>query len=674
MKVMKSSFFTIIITLSFSVSIIFSESQIVSGQVSDDQVLMTIGDRKISTEEFKRIYLKNSQTGESSSEHVTVDDYLDLFVKFKLKVIEAEKLGYDTLPKFVVEFNGYKDQLAKPYLTDEKTIDRLVKEAYERMKYDVNASHILIKVNPDASPEDTLKAWDKVQKIAERLSTGEAFEKVARGTSDDPSAKTNGGNIGYFTVFQTVYPFETAAYNTKPGNITYPVRTRFGYHIIKINNKRKNKGEIKVAHIMIAVPRGSSQETKDKAEKEIRTIYDKLKNGENFEDLARKYSDDYNSAKNGGELPWFGTGRMVKEFENAAFSLQKNGDISKPVQTSFGWHIIKRLDRKEIGTFDEMETEIRKKIISGNRSQIAMGAFVKNLKNKYNFRLDSSNIKLLYNTIDYHSFQNKTWDRKMAVYSDRTLFEFAGRKFTTKDFISFLKSQNGMSKKDTPQWYINNKLNTFMVRNLVNYENDNLANEYPEYRYLVKEYHDGMLLFDISDKNVWSKAIKDTIGLKNFYEQNKNNYLGRDSIEIAIFSLKDASQEKSVNKALKKCKKKKDHFTCLRSYFPPDSVDAPVTLSVHKYEKGEDHFIDEINWKKGYKRSIIESGRNKVILVLDVPGPKPVPLDKIKGQVTSDYQNYLEEEWLKELRKKYPVKINQKALANLKSTIDTQSK
>ena len=180
-----------------------------------------------------------------------------------------------------------------------------------------------------------------------------------------------------------------------------------------------------------------------------------------------------------------------------------------------------------------------------------------------------------------------------------------------------------------------------------------------------------MLLFDISDKNIWSKAVKDTIGLKNYYNQYKNNYLGKDSIEIAIFSLKDASQEKAVNKALKKCKKKKDHLSCLHTYFPQDSMDAPVTLSVNKYEKGEDHFIDEINWKKGYKRFVIESGRNKVILVLDVPGPKPVPLEKIKGQVTSDYQNYLEEEWIKELRKKYPVKINQKALAKLKSTIDT---
>ncbi len=668
---MKSPFFKINIAVSVSVFLIFSVFLNLTGQSLNDKILMTIGDHKISTEEFKRIYLKNSQTGESEAEPVTVDDYLDLFVKFKLKVIEAENLGYDTLPNFETEFNGYKDQLAKPYLTDEKTIDKLIKEAYERMKFDVNVSHILIKANPGASPEDTLKAWEKVRKIAERLSTGESFEKVARGTSDDPSAKTNGGNIGYFTVFQTVYPFETAAYNTKPGKITYPVRTRFGYHIIKVNDKRKNKGEIKAAHIMVAVPRGSTEKTKTEAEQKIRLIYNKLKAGENFEDLARKYSDDYNSAKNGGELPWFGTGRMIKAFETAAFSLQKNGDISKPVQTSYGWHIIKRLDRKEIGTFEETEGEIRKKIFSGNRSKIAANNFIRNLKKKYHFSLDSSNIKLLYSTINYSSFQNKTWDKKMAAYSERNLFEFAGKKFTTKDFISFLKSQNGMSAKDTPEWYINTKLDTYMSRKLMQHENDNLENEYPEYRYLVKEYHDGMLLFDISDKNIWSKAVKDTIGLKNYYNQYKNNYLGKDSIEIAIFSLKDASQEKAVNKALKKCKKKKDHLSCLHTYFPHDSMDAPVTLSVNKYEKGEDHFIDEINWKKGYKRSVIESGRNKVILVLDVPGPKPVPLEKIKGQVTSDYQNYLEEEWIKELRKKYPVKINQKALAKLKSTIDT---
>lgn len=640
-------------------------------QVTEGQTLMTIGNQEISTEEFKRIYLKNRGIGEEGAEKVTVDDYLDLFINFKLKVIAAEDLGYDTLSSFKKEFEGYKNQLAKPYLTDENTIDQLVKEAYERMQYNINASHILIKTNPDTSPEDTLKAYEKVDKIAERLKTGEAFEKVARGASDDPSAKSNGGNLGYFTVFQTVYTFETAAYNTKPGNMVYPVRTRFGYHIIKVNNKRKAIGEIKVAHIMVAVPRGSSPDVKEEAKQKIQMIEGKLQAGENFEELARKYSDDYNSARNGGELPWFGTGRMVKEFETASFSLQKNGDISKPVQTGFGWHIIKRIDRKEIGTFDETKDEIRKKVYSGNRAVIAQNVFIKKLKEKYHFSLDSTNIKSLYNAIDVNSFKNGTWEKRLSYFSVEILFSFAGKNYTTKDFIPYLKTQRGIASNESSKWYVNQMINAFIEKELVSYEEINLEEEYPDYRYLLKEYHDGMLLFEISDKNVWSKAIVDTSGLEIFYDKHKNNYLGKDSIEIALFSLEDASFEKSLNKSLKKCKKSQNEMDCFRASFPPDSIDAPITLSVNKYEKGEDYFIDELNWKKGFKKSVIESGRNKIILVMDVLDPKPLPLEKIRGQVTSDYQNFLEKEWIKELKKEYPVKVNQKTLTELKSTIDT---
>lgn len=671
MKAVFLKVFNISIFISLTFLLISLDS---SGQLTENQTLMTIGNQKISTEEFKRIYLKNRGIGEEGTDKVGIDEYLDLFINFKLKVIAAEDLGYDTLPSFKKEYEGYRSQLAKPYLTDEKMIDHLVKEAYERMKYNINASHILIKTNPDASPEDTLTAFEKVEEIAKRLKTGEAFEKVARGASDDPSAKSNGGNLGYFTVFQTVYPFETAAYNTKPGSTIYPVRTRFGYHIIKVNNKRKAIGEVKVAHIMVAVPKGSSQAVKEEAIQKIKMIEGKLQAGGSFEELARKYSDDYNSAKNGGTLPWFGTGRMVKEFETASFSLQKNGDISEPVQTGFGWHIIKRIDRKEIESFDEMKDKIRKKIYSGNRAEIAQDVFISKLKKKYQFSLDSANIKLLYNAIDINSFQNGTWEKRLTYFSANKLFSFAGRTYSTNEFIPYLKTQRGIAKNESSKWYINQMLNAFLEKELVSYEETNLENEYPDYKYLLKEYHDGMLLFDISDKNVWSKAIVDTSGLEMFYEQHKNNYLGKDSIEIAEFSLEDASREKSVNKNLKKCKKKQNEMDCLRSYFPPDSIDAPVTLSVKKYEKGEDYFIDELNWKKGFKRSIIESGRNKIILVLDVLDPKPVQLEKIRGQVTSDYQNFLEKEWIKELKKKYPVKVNQKTLVKLKSTIDTSKK
>lgn len=641
-----------------------------NAQESGAETLMTIGGHSVSVAEFERIYLKNRSLGEVGKGPISIDEYLELFVNFKLKVIDAEDLGYDRNPDFIKEFRGYEDQLAKPYLTDQATIDRLVKEAYDRIQHDVNASHILIKTNPDANPEDTLIAYEKIIKISDRFLTGESFEMIARGTSDDPSVKSNGGSLGYFTVFQMVYPFETAAYNCRVGHMVFPVRTRFGYHIIKVHDKREAIGTIKVAHIMVSVPQDSSPEEKKAAEDKINSIYTKIKNGEDFKLLAKEYSDDYNSAQNGGELSWFGTGRMVKEFENAAFNLKQNGDVSKPVRTGFGWHIIKRLDKKDIGTLGEMKGEIEKKIYSGSRANIAKDAFIKNLKEKYNFKNDSSKIWPLYNSLTVYSFKSGDWQKRLSRYSGNTLFSFAEKKYSVVDFVDFLKDQPGLIENETPMSYVNKMLNSYETNELISYEKSQLKNKYPDYKYLIKEYYEGMLLFEISDDKVWSKAVEDTVGLKEFYKTLGNEHLGGEQIEVIQFSYSNKKDLKEINKVIKKCKNVNDKYSCYLDIFPSNSESAAVNVTQKKYFRGDNFQIDALNWKKGYKKTYKVGNKTILTLVNDVIEGQPKELDEIRGLVMSEYQNYLESQWLIELKEKYPVKINTGELNELKTKLD----
>ena len=402
-----------------------------------EETLLTINDKDISKEEFERIYEKN-KTNLTTGEVTSIEDYLELFINFKLKVFEAQELGYDTLSSFIKEFDGYKKQLARPYLLDNQANEMVIQEAYERMQYEVRASHILIELDAGAEPKDTLVAYNKAIKIRKRILFGEQFEVVAKGSSDDPSVKNNGGDLGYFTAFQMIYPFESAVFNLNIGEISLPVRTRFGYHIIKVTDKRKARGEVKVAHIMLTVPRGSTEEIELQKKELVNNIYHRIKEGEDFTDLAKTYSEDRGSARNGGELPWFGTGRMVKEFEDASFSLEYKGDISKPVKTGFGWHIIKLIDKKDIPSFDEAKAEIKRKVGNDKRSDIARKALINKLKKEYKFYEKQCNVPVTYDSTE-NVYNIRQEYLKSNHRIDDTLISFLDKVFTPEDFLNYSK-------------------------------------------------------------------------------------------------------------------------------------------------------------------------------------------------------------------------------------------
>ncbi|PLX23309.1 MAG: peptidylprolyl isomerase [Marinilabiliales bacterium] len=625
-------------------------------QELNDEVLLTIDNKKIYKEEFQRIYDKN-KTNLTSGDVTPVEDYLELFINFKLKVIEAEKQGYDTLKSFINEFNGYKNQLANPYLVDNEANKKIIKEAYDRMQYEIRASHILIKLVPDALPVDTLAAYEKALEIRKRILRGEPFENVAKGSSDDPSVKNNGGDLGYFSVFQMIYPFESAVYNTKIGEITMPVRTKFGYHIVKVKDKRKAWGQVKVAHIMLTVPRGTSSEVEKQNKQLINEIYHKAKQGQDFAELAKEYSDDKGSARNGGELPWFGVGRMVEEFEKAAFSLNTNGEISQPVRTSFGWHVIKRIDRKEIPNYNEAIPEIERKISKDQRYEVARKALINKLKDEYNFIEKQNNIPATYDTVaNVFVLKKQYLDENTAL--NNILFSFLGKDYTEENFVKYINNNKG--RRELRPYDYKLLYEQFKEDKILEIEKSRLKEKYPDYKYILNEYYDGMLLFEITDKHVWSKAVEDSVGLKKYFENNRKLYIWAERWEGTVYICSSEQVYNKVEKAIgKKSFGKKLTNKDLMNKFNVEKEELKIESGI--FEKGDNKVIDYLVWHLG------DQAENELVLI---KGKKLSPTEKLlsecKGLVISDYQDYLDEKWIKSLRVKYNIQVNKSVLTSIK--------
>ena len=642
-------------------------------QNNSNKILLSIDNEKISKDEFVRIYKKNNSP--DSDDAKSIEDYLDLFINFKLKVHDAEQQGLDTLTSFKKELASYEKQLVKPYLTDSTIDNQLMKEAYERMHYDIRAAHILILVAANATPKDTLIAYNKAWKIYKELKSGNDFGELAKKYSEDKQTASKGGDLGYFTVFQMVYPFETVAYNTPVGEISKPVKTRFGYHIIKVLDKRPNKGRVKVAHIMVTFPMNANKKEVEKAKAKIDSIYHLLQVGNDFADLAKKYSADKASAKKGGQLNWFGTGQMVPIFEQAAFSIEKIGDYTKPIQTSFGWHIIKLIDKEPIKSYDEVKYEIKNKVSKDTRAQKSRKAVIAKLKKEYNFSYNKRALSDFYKVVDDSIFFGK-WNPKQAEKLNKTLFTIDGKAFSQQEYVAHLANQKRRLKKEPIVNYINTDFNEFVNQKIIDYEVSKLPEKYPEFKALIKEYHDGILLFNLMDKKVWSKAIKDTTGLKAFYEKTKNKYLWDNRVEAIIYKTKNNKIAKKLEKLLKTSQKKNlSDEAILKNINKKDSLAVTIVEEKNIYKKDENQIINSID--ESYH--LFEDGKNKLPMVIVkndtvveitrfLP-PSPKPLKEVRGLVVAEYQSALEKEWIKQLKEKYKVAINQSVLNEIKQEL-----
>ncbi|EAQ41099.1 peptidylprolyl isomerase [Polaribacter sp. MED152] len=480
-----------------------------------DKVLITIGDEKIMVSEFKRVYEKNLDAIDNE-EAKDLEKNLDLFINYKLKVKEAYDIKLDTLSSYVKEMKTYRNQLAAPYMQDSAYVSVLVKDAYFRTKNEVKAKHILIRTPKVATPKDTLKAYQKIMKIRDRILKGEDFEKVAEEVSEDESARAdaksgrvgNKGNLGYFSAFKMVYPFENAAYTTKIDEVSMPFRTRFGYHILKVDGLRPSKGEVEVAHILIT-------DKTAKGEEIINTVYNRLEKDEQFKMLARKYSDDTGSKSKGGKLRRFGSGVMVQPFDEVAFSLTKEGEYSKPFRTRFGWHIVQLIKKHPVKSFEEMKKELTSKIRSSDRLQLSEKAVVNRLKKEYKIK-EFDNAKSIFNNLKLRSIPSDSLQLPILKINEKS--------YTQADFVNYIKRRNNKPVFDL--------FNDFKSQEILEYYKSNLEKTEPDFAHILQEYEDGLLLFELMQQKIWDKASKDTLGLKNFYQKNLTKYNNRELNKI----------------------------------------------------------------------------------------------------------------------------------------------
>ena len=648
----------------FIFSICFLLSNYLSAQNNKD-VLLTIGNESVSRYEFEQIYLKNSQMI-SDTDKKSVDEYLDMFIVYKLKVAEAKSMGIHNTNEFKQEFANYRKQLLQPQLVDKEEEQRLLQEAYQRSKVEVNASHILITIPEDASPDDTLMLYNKTMSIRKRVLENADFGSVARATSDDPSVKMNGGNLGYFSVFQMVYPFENAAYNTPVDSISQPIRSQFGYHLVKVNSRRPSIGQIKTAHIMIASPASDASHNAEQTKHLIDSIYMLVRTNEDFALLAQKYSQDPGTASNGGELPWFGMKQMPPEFEKAAFDLANLGDISKPVKTQFGWHIIKLLEKRKVGSFDEMLPELKARLARDVRSRVPQVKFVNHLKAENNYMVDTSALNTLKFVLD-SSFYTGNW-KLPKYYKDQFLFAFAGQKYTLSDLSDRLNMQYKNFANQHFATIVERSFNEMVNSLVISFEQDRLLAENSEIKYLLKEYHDGILLFAIMDMSVWAKSTQDQAGQQKYYNENIQKYSWPKRIYGQLFT---SNKERNLKKALRVVKSRKG-----RNMTTDELVNKGVTKKDTIYNVVEFAVNPDDSWVRGFElwENLISDINNKdnsyyFVRVLRQIENDPKPIDEVRGQLIADYQTFLEEEWVESLKRKYTVTINkpvyQQVISNL---------
>ena len=629
----------------------------IQAQSANDPVLLRIEDKEVTKSEFETIYKKNNRDSIVSREDL--DEYIELFVNFKLKVMEAEAMGRDTASHFVRELNGYREQLARPYLVDKAITDSLVRQAYDRMQTEVRAMHILIKLPPDPSPADTAEAHRKIMDIKKKvLENPDSFGKMAKSHSEDPSAKSNEGDLGFFTSLQMVYPFENLVYQTPVGEIGGPIRTRFGYHLVKTTDKRQARGQVRVAHIMVRSDADDPDDVKENNENRIREVYARLTDGGDFSDLARKFSDDRSSAARGGELPAFGTGKMVGEFEAVAFGLDEVGDYSEPFSSPYGWHVVKLLEKIPVKSYEEMEKDLRNRIGRDSRSDIPKTTFINKRKKEYNFKDDKKALKPFYQSLDTSYFSGNWKPSDKLARSKKTLFTLDGNTFTQADFLAYLEQgmRPGRSQSDVAN-LVNDSYEAYVNKVIMDYEDSRLEEKHPDFRALLNEYRDGILLFDLTDEKVWSRAISDSAGLADYFTAHKDEYMWEERAGFDIYTVEDQAAAKKVIKMLKKGKNQDDIREALN-----ERSSLKVRIESGLKERDEVAVLSKVDWKPGISNAIEDDGQIKVVHVKEIRPAEHKAFDEARGLITAGYQNYLEARWIEELRSKYKVEVNRDVL------------
>ena len=643
--------FTLILAGLFLFSLNFTSAQ------KSDPTLFTVEGQAIPASEFSYIYSKNNRDDADFSEK-SLREYLDLYTKFKLKVREAYAMRLDTVSALKTELDGYRKQLAESYLTDKEITDRLVKEAYDRMQKDIHIAHIMVKLASASNPADTLAAFNKIQEIYKRLQNKEDWNTVAKSASEDTGSKDNGGDIGFVTAIlpSGFYSFETAAYTTPAGTYSAPIRTNIGYHIVKVLGDRTARGEMEVSHILLRAKADNSDDASVKAR--IDALYKSILGGEKFEDVARTSSEDKQTADRGGFIGTMAINQFDKNFEEAAYALKADGDISAPVRTKIGWHIIRRVRLRPMLAFDAARKKLETQIAKDERISDARKTMVARIKKDAGY---STNQNVYNQFVDQVGPDLQTYRWQVPKIEPATILTLGPDTYTNIDFGNYIRN-NARTRMSLPKGTSNKEIVDKVFEDFVNekalyFEEKNLVNKYPEFKSLMREYEEGILLFEATKINVWDKASKDTVGLAAFHEAHKTNYMWDERIEIATASLDSAHM--SSMPTIKKWAAKKP-LSVVAEKAAKKGI--PLQVSSRVYQK-EEKLPEGITWTQGQKVDL--PGGLGFMSVEKLIPPTPKSLDEARGYVIADYQDQLEKEWVASLQKKYPVSVNEDVLMSL---------
>jgi peptidyl-prolyl cis-trans isomerase SurA len=640
----------------------------------DNKTLISIGQEDITVKEFIDVFKKNNLNNEILDKK-SLEEYLDLYVNFRLKVAEAKAMKMDTNKAFIEELAGYRTQLSKPYFTNEKVTEQLLEEAYQRKLKDIRASHILVNLVKDPLPKDTLAAYNKIMKIRERILSGESFGEIASKESDDPSARDreavpnqrpfrpgNKGDLGYFSVFDMVYPFENGAYTTPVGNLSMPVRSDFGYHLIKVTEISDAVGSIEAAHIYVAVNPGATDEEVAEKDAKIKKIYAKIEEGSSFEEAVVQYSEDRGSATREGKLAKFTANRIVPEFVETIKKM-KPGEVSAPIRTMYGFHIIKLIGLEKPADFETEKAALKERIAKDGRAKKSEEAVINQIKKETKFKLNEKNASAFISKLD-STVVAGNFDSQSYTSYKKPLFKLGKKSITQADFVTYIAKNKQKQEGISPEAYGYKLLNEFVNKQLIMYEDSRLEKKYPEFASLMKEYHDGILLFDLMDKKVWSYAVKDTTGLQEFYQNNRSEYLWGERVDATVYTVTKAEDVAKVKQIIAS----QPDDGAIAQAFDRDSI-ISVRIQPGKFERGDNKFVDMVEWNVGSLTEKYSDVDNFTVLVKirEKFQPEPKALDEARGIITSDYQNYLEKMWVKELKQKYPVVIHRELLDEIKS-------
>lgn len=627
-----------------------------NGSMAQERVLFTVdGREEVTAEEFMAVYNKNRDIGEQIDPK-TPAEYLQLYIDFKLKVLEAKDSAMDMRQSFLEEFYGYRAQLAKPYLTDKGSEEALVEEAYQRMQIDVAASHIMISVSDFNNPKDTATAFEQLQSIKRQLSSGElSFEEAAKMYSEDTYSAQRGGSLGYFSVFDMVYPFENQVYGLEVGGISPVFKTQFGYHIARLDATRPARGRIQVAHIMLLLPENASADQSAEVQRKIEEIHQKVSSGEaSFEDMVLQFSQDKTTRNSQGRLPEFGMNDMVNSFEDAAYGLANPGDFSQPVRTPYGWHIIKLIQKFPLKDFQEVKSELNNKVQRDYRAQLSREEFLERLAKEYSFNIDDKAMSKLIKRLEKEDFSGK-WIAPDPVANDKSkLGSYADSVITVSDFVAYVMTGSSkFSGEIDTKTILEAYMSLYREDVLLAYEDTQLEKKYPEFRRLVNEYRDGILLFDLTDKKIWTRSMKDTLGLQNFYEAHKANYRWNTRYDYTLY---DCENKKIAKKVLKDIKAGASDSLILAKYNSESALNIQIES---KLEETPEYAEVKAMEAGAISKPLEKNGRFFIFQLHQILEPRTKELKEVRGLVAADYQKELEAAWIQELRARYPVSVDE---------------